>query len=85
MKRFFKRLVDTGAIYWFAISALMLLGSGMAWDVHGVVLSGGKMGSHDGGGGGSLTIHQAALFWLGIAVMTSVIGIRILRETKTKR
>jgi len=83
MKRFFKRLVDTGAFYWFALSGQMLLGAFMAWDMHGFVIGGGKMGSHDSGGG-SLTIHQAAVFWLGIAVMTSVIGVRILRERKRK-
>ncbi|MGC4017615.1 MAG: hypothetical protein QM755_24330 [Luteolibacter sp.] len=84
MRKFIRRVIETGAVFWFAMAGLMLLGSGMAWSMHGVIIGGGKMGQRDDGGA-SLTIHQAAVFWLGIAVMTSVIGIRIFREIGSKR
>lgn len=76
MKHFFKRLVETGAIYWFAMSALLILGCAMAWPLHDTIWStGGRYG-----GIVSSDSHDAAVFWLLLAVLAAGIGVFVLRK-----
>jgi hypothetical protein len=83
MKRIFRRLLETGAIFWLGMALLLFLGGLMAYSTETILISDGY--APRGIKGSTMRSRDASLFWFLAAGLLTWIGIAAWRLPGKKK